>query len=1134
VALADDLNEALADAREFETAALERAYEIEVRRAAREISAAFLSLVAAASWVPPTVEEVTNWSVSMARIRGAQRNLMGRIAQRMSAVPGVDFSLTQPVVQRLLNQLAVRAEETIREGVRGPVAHAIARAWAEGRTIPQTARAIQEAVGGTADYKATMLARTDKIGLSNGAGQAAVTKLNESARRNGEEKPIGSKTWTNAGDSRVRETHQEAEGQTVPIDEPYRVGGASLSYPGDPFGPSEEVLNCRCVEIFNEAVRPARQEEKLVEQPEAGIPFSKALDVKPGVGGGRLPGIDRAVSILEKVLPRGLPKEGKHAQSAARYAAHFDDEYPGLQVVPEKLDGAFGEYRFAGPAPVKISIDPRLDAHHVTTTLHEVGHWLDHRELWDEVGWAIEAAATPETKAFVRATRSSAAWKQMQPLPNMQRIQVKGHQPGETPMYVTPSTEGRAKIKAYVHDYLMTPEEVWARAFAQWATRKSGDPVANRELDETIRKGRTPEEGFYAVWDQWDDDDFAPIGEAIEALLRSRGMLDDELTAAGFRVYLSHVPPRLLAPVERGDVLDRLFAGDPKLAGERVDDLVVGHAGLAEVVRSHHAAQPSAASYAPFAAVPSPESEIEEVAVPAEVEVRIVPVIDQTRDGEVLRVYNEATGEDVTDQYSKIEDEAGRIVGFAAEPQPVVEGGRWHSDVAFEGVPTGDGRIMLAGSLDWREVPLTLMAMIETTEGGHLGAQISGRMDSFEKRDRSMDGAKLAAGTRSVYSTGAFDTGAYGVEIERMVSDETLRGISVDLSVSEWAFYDPENGDVIDPAEATDEQWEKAFMGDLDFAVVKGTILAATVCPTPAFADARIALAASGRPIRRPNVWRAGAAYAVEHGLAEGTLMTTLHASIDFAPRTPVGGDTILAAGYGRAPVAPPFDWFVLPEADEPTPLTVEEDGRVYGHLCLWDSCHVGFLNGQFSECVKPPRSAIGYADFHLGGLPVEGENGPEILAVGHLTVDTGHADPAVDRVAARAHYDHTGAVAAFVRAIDGKHGVWVSGSTRSNATDEQIRDLCANPPSGDWRGYQGNLELQAALAVVVPGFPVPRAQLALSASGEPMTLILPSNVAAPALPPVLVDYVYSPDVLAASIDGTLDDLIQSDDCGCA
>ena len=49
-----------------------------------------------------------------------------------------------------------------------------------------------------------------------------------------------------------------------------------------------------------------------------------------------------------------------------------------------------------------------------------------------------------------------------------------------------------------------------------------------------------------------------------------------------------------------------------------------------------------------------------------------------------------------------------------------------------------------------------------------------------------------------------------------------------------------------------------------------------------------------------------------------------------------------------------------------------------------------------------------------------------------------------------------------------------------------------ANPPSGDWRALNNQLELVAALSVVVPGFPIPRSQLALSASAGISALILP------------------------------------------
>ena len=193
-------------------------------------------------------------------------------------------------------------------------------------------------------------------------------------------------------------------------------------------------------------------------------------------------------------------------------------------------------------------------------------------------------------------------------------------------------------------------------------------------------------------------------------------------------------------------------------------------------------------------------------------------------------------------------------------------------------------------------------------------------------------------------------------------------------------------------------------------------------------------------------------------------------------------------------PLKPPRSWFDIPEANEATPLTYERSGKVYGHLALWGTCHTGFLNGAMSECVQPPPSRSEYQHFHLGTIETqEGED----VRVGKVTYATNHAPLSASAKAAAAHYDHTGSVGAFVRARNGNVGIWVSGAVRSDITPEGFRDLRANPPSGDWRSLNSALELVASLAVPVPGFPIPRAELSLAASanGEPevATLILPA-----------------------------------------
>lgn len=188
------------------------------------------------------------------------------------------------------------------------------------------------------------------------------------------------------------------------------------------------------------------------------------------------------------------------------------------------------------------------------------------------------------------------------------------------------------------------------------------------------------------------------------------------------------------------------------------------------------------------------------------------------------------------------------------------------------------------------------------------------------------------------------------------------------------------------------------------------------------------------------------------------------------------------------APLTPPADWFFAEEPNHPEPLTVEADGRVHGHLALWDACHTGFMVGSLRECVRPPRSRTGYKGFHVGAI--EAADG-QMIPVGRVVTSGGHASLVASLQEAQRHYDNTKDVGAFVRATDGRYGIYLAGAVKSNASPEVIRDMRANPPSGDWRGWNGDLEMIAALSVPVPGFQTP--QLAMTADGSSVeALILP------------------------------------------
>jgi len=225
-------------------------------------------------------------------------------------------------------------------------------------------------------------------------------------------------------------------------------------------------------------------------------------------------------------------------------------------------------------------------------------------------------------------------------------------------------------------------------------------------------------------------------------------------------------------------------------------------------------------------------------------------------------------------------------------------------------------------------------------------------------------------------------------------------------------------------------------------------------------------------------------------------------------------GDKMAALIAGATPADPPREWFDDPKLEGPTPLHIGDDGRVYGHVAVWETCHVGIG----SSCVKPPKSKTSYAYFHTGET-VTADGGR--IAVGRLTYGQGgHAGPNLGYRAAAEHYDQTNHVGAYVRAGEDAYGIWVAGAVAPDADDEALRAMRANPLSGDWRRIGGNLEMVAALHVPTAGFPIPRMLAASVISGMEEDEELLSLVAAGSLPRVIDEG--DTELLTASA-GTLD-----------
>lgn len=238
-----------------------------------------------------------------------------------------------------------------------------------------------------------------------------------------------------------------------------------------------------------------------------------------------------------------------------------------------------------------------------------------------------------------------------------------------------------------------------------------------------------------------------------------------------------------------------------------------------------------------------------------------------------------------------------------------------------------------------------------------------------------------------------------------------------------------------------------------------------------------------GKYVQRPD-WLAGLcanmhkeAIGVWPGREGGDRAAKLIASGEFTP-------AIVASAAPAADLLPAA-WFKNPELTEPTPLTVTPEGRIYGHLAVWGTCHIGIPG----TCTTPPSSPSNYSYFRVGMVTTdEGD-----IPVGQITMGIGHAELSDSPRQAAAHYDNVNTAAADIAVGEDGIGIWFNGAVRGKVTDEKILELKRAKISGDWRDWGRGLEMIAALAVNVPGFPVQR--VALAASGAHQTSLVAAGM---------------------------------------
>lgn len=325
---------------------------------------------------------------------------------------------------------------------------------------------------------------------------------------------------------------------------------------------------------------------------------------------------------------------------------------------------------------------------------------------------------------------------------------------------------------------------------------------------------------------------------------------------------------------------------------------------------------------------------------------------------------------------------------------------------------TGDGRMLESAGASTRDLPLPILGQFRLGPGGHEGADVTGAL--FEVTVDPDSGV--------MSGRGYLLDDEYGRRHARLIKTKAMRGNSVDLA---------------------DVEASLEYDGDFDGTVIKFSkyrLAATTGVAKPAFAEAYAELdeeemtasLTDEELVCEPEEW-----------------------SVNIV--LPDDEDEIVAS----ASIVQNFDSFYIPEAAQAQKIVVDEEGRVYGHLGLWESCHDGIAG----RCVRIPRPNDSYASFNKPGVLT----GRGIVETGPIFAYGGHrpANGADDLEQAYGGIENAWA---DVRIVEGRFGPWISGVVRPGVPDEVVYAARASRISGHWVGGK----LKAIVSVNAEGFDVP------------------------------------------------------------
>lgn len=367
-------------------------------------------------------------------------------------------------------------------------------------------------------------------------------------------------------------------------------------------------------------------------------------------------------------------------------------------------------------------------------------------------------------------------------------------------------------------------------------------------------------------------------------------------------------------------------------------------------------------------------------------------------------------------------------------------GKRWANPITVQGVESDDGRLF--NLFEFRDLPLAFRWDKED-DGGHRGAMAVGVMDKVSFDDKTgfwMGEGEYADTPEADQASALADMGAAflsadpGGKLEYHVDILDADGNIVDPVEIEKAFDAMWDGSPEEAAKA--DEWLQTLRERTTFDLYE--VGGVTQVDIPCWPQCRIALVAPAAP--EP-------AQARKFMGGDRTDAATQRARVLLRR---------IASGPARMPAA----WFAKEELTGWKKWTIDDDGRMSGHLATWNACHRGFTQ----SCVRPAYQTD-FKDFHTGEVALDDDTR---LRIGVITHHEGHLETADDY---RRLFEDPMAQLGPVRLYADEFGIQACGGVWPDVDPVEVARALGAYTSGDWQLHGREWRLHAVAVVNDPGY---------------------------------------------------------------